>query len=144
DLRKCVQAFQNSTPSNQYALGLLFTDNDPKSENFTWDYLKIDHSDPSVPNAVSGAYRFVTVETWQYRKVAVNGTPVMNTSKLNYIKGLFLEFSRPGVLAVQNGFLALQDLKYKPGVDGNNVWPGSVQSGTSPHICTPPIFFNKN
>jgi len=141
DGRVCVKTFNNSASQfDRYAVGLLFTDNNPSTEQFTWDFLKIDGVDPDVVNAVSGAYRFVTVETWQYRKVVVNGAPALSGTKLNLAKALFTELAKPGVTAVQPGFMSLQDNGFVPGVDGANVWPGSVIT-TGPHICTPPIFY---
>jgi hypothetical protein len=141
DCRVCVKTF-NTKPSqfDQYAIGLLFTDNSPSSEQNNWDFLKIDGIDPNVPNAVSGAYRFVTVETWQYRKNVVNGAPALTGTKLSLAKAIFAELEKPVITAQQSGFLSLLENGYTPGVQGNNIWPGSVTT-TGPHICTPPIFY---
>jgi hypothetical protein len=127
-------------------VGLLFTDNSPSTESFAWDYLSIDGVAPNVPNAVSGAYRFVTTETWQYRVNQIGTvkplTDPSNATQFNLVNGLFGMLSDPRLLAVQPGFMALPDLGYVPGgVDitgGNNVWKAST---LGPQTCNDPILF---
>jgi hypothetical protein len=151
DMRACVAAYNNAaTAADNYAIGLLFTDNNPSTENFAWDYLAIDGMSPSVANGVSGAYRFVTTETFQYRTRTVNNgisnvPPLTDpspakVSQFNLVTGLFSMLEDPRVLAVQPGFLALPDTPafYVPGTNGNNIWKGSTQG---PHACNPPILF---
>ena len=141
DLRACVAQYNNSTTAaDNFAVGLLFTDNNPSTESYAWDYLSIDGTAPTVPNAVSGAYRFVTTETWQYRINAVNGAPALatNTNQFNLVTTLFGLLGAPASLAVQTGFMAVPDNGYTPGVSGNNVWSAST---FGPNTCNNPIQF---
>jgi hypothetical protein len=145
DLRVCVANYnENSNTADNYAIGLLFTDNNPSTESFHWDFLKIDGSDPSVHNAITGAYRFVTVETWQYRTKTVNGiaplTAPANSQKLGFSKALFAELQKPTITSVQPGFLSLAEV-VPANTTGPNIWPMSVTTSGGPHICTPPIIY---
>src|SRR5262249_34523000 len=139
-----------ANPRDTFAIGLLFTDNTPSGPTSDgaavighWDFLSIDGVAPSIPNAVSGKYHFVTTETWQYRNRQVGGAPALTRSQLNLANGLFTMLAVPAVLAVQPGFLALPDVfdpslnggqggTYIPGTDGNNVWKGTTGG---PNAC---------
>jgi hypothetical protein len=146
DLRTCIQQYNNSSAGDGpdvFAIGLLFTDNNPTTENGAWDFLAVDGVAPLVPNAVSGAYRFVTTETLQYRKEKVlNTLPLTdpsNIDKFNLVTGLAVELAKPAVLAVQSGFLALPENGFIPGPpDGNNVWKATT---SGPNACNPPQLF---
>ena len=153
DMRTCVAHYNNAdqtglTAADTFAIGLLFTDNDPgtstdaASVQFAWDFLAIDGIQPNVANGVSGAYRFVTTETWQYRIKTVNAikplTDASNASQFNLVTGLFAMLETPAVLAVQPGFLAVPENGYVPGTDGNNIWKGTT---AGPNACNPPLLF---
>jgi hypothetical protein len=140
DMRSCVAQYNNSaSAADNFAIGLLFTDNNPSTESFAWDYLSIDGTAPNVPNAVSGAYKFVTTETLQFRNRSVNGVPPLSSDALrfNLVSGLTTLLSDPRVLAVQPGFLALPEY-FTPNVHGKNVWRGTTNG---PNVCSPPVLY---
>lgn len=152
DERACLQAFNNATSTTStysrgitstgasilesvnassdgnFAIGPLFIDNNPSSESYSWDFLAIDGISPTVANVVSGAYRYINTAVINLR----NGSAAADTSTLKgQLAGLLIaSFPQPGLLAVQNGFLAIPESGYTPGIDGNNIAKGSNSGST--------------
>ena len=155
DERICLQGFNNGTSfargvtdtgasimetvstaaDGNYAIGPLFTDNSPSSETFNWDFLKIDGVDPTVVNTVAGKYRYINTAVINMKVGSAAADTSTSKGKLRDL--IFSGLSSPAVLAVQNGFLALPDLGYVPGTDGNNILRGTTGAKT----CSPQTLF---
>jgi hypothetical protein len=157
DLRACVAGYATSaSATDQWALGLLFGDNAPSTESFNWDWLSIDGIEPSIANAVTGKYRWVTTETWNIRTAKVNGVSPASGLKQELVNLLFQPtaitttalprggLGNPALLSMQIGFLAVNDQPngWIPGTgagqDGDNVWYASTGG---PNACNNPILF---
>lgn len=157
DMRACVAGYATQTATtDQWALGLLFGDNTPSTETYNWDWLSIDGIEPSIPNAVTGKYRWVTTETWNVRTATVNGVAPASGLKQEFVNLLFQPtaitttalprggLGNPALLSMQLGFLAVNDQPngWIPGTangqDGDNVWYASTGG---PNACNNPILF---